>query len=57
MESALNQVDWVLAVDGLYYGLNLISFDDSKNTLFDLSQQVSKILFRLYKVQNHNFAQ
>ena len=57
-EPALDQVGWVPAIGELYYGLNPISLDDSRITLLErpLVNGSAKILLRLYKVQNHNFA-
>ena len=47
MGSALNQVDWVPAVDELYYELNHISFDDSKNTLMLAQRPITLVLMMI----------
>jgi len=59
MESALNQVGRSLAVGELYYRLNPISLDDFWTTLPErpLANGLTIFFFRLYKFQNHNFAQ
>ena len=59
MKPAPDQVGWVSTIGELNYRLNPMSLDDSKITLLKrpLVNGSSKIFFKLYKVQDHNFAQ